>query len=97
MQVHMLKSQEPGFSDLWFGRKRHEWRKADRDYDVDDLLTLRRYHPEHGYSGECLVVHVTYITGGGQLGLPFGWCVMDVEVLVRFTKNGTWLTGVEQE
>jgi hypothetical protein len=56
--------------------KPYEVRRADRDYQVGDVLHLREWLPEsRTYSGFAVWVVVTYITQPGERGLPADLCV----------------------
>jgi hypothetical protein len=76
---HTLKTWPEPFRALLAGEKTHEIRTADRPFAVGDLLHLREWDPVSGeYSGRSLSVRVTYITKGGEWGIPAGMCVMSV-------------------
>src|SRR5262245_46655354 len=52
MATHELKSWPSQFQAMWTGRKRAEFRRDDRGYQVGDLLDLREWDPEPGrYTG----------------------------------------------
>jgi hypothetical protein len=92
MAEHVLKCWPNAFDAIRDGRKRFEWRRDDRGYEVRDVLVLRKWDPNsNGYvlqpwdgkrSGsmepEQLRVRVTYILRG-QFGVPPDFCVMSVE------------------
>lgn len=60
---HELKSWPEFFDAVRDGSKTFEIRRNDRDYRVGDLLELRRWSPlEERYTGEQLLVRVTYMT-----------------------------------
>ena len=69
------------------GAKSHEIREAiDRDYQVGDVLELREWAPKvtplsGRYTRRRQKVLVTYITRGGEWGIPEGLCVMSVRRL----------------
>lgn len=55
-------------------------RRADRDFRVGDVLHLVEWDPQtQSYPGGSFDVRVTYLTRGGEWGLPEGICVMSVE------------------
>jgi len=57
------------------GAKNFEFRKNDRGFEKGDLLTLREWNPETGYTGKWIAVRVTWILKEG-FGLPEGYCIM---------------------
>lgn len=82
--IHELKTWPEPFEALVAGRKTHEVRKSDRDFQVGDLLRLREWvpraeHPDGGwYTGQEAWREVTYLSRGGEWGLPEGLCVMSI-------------------
>ena len=80
--IHNLKTWPAMFSAVLSGSKTHEIRKADRDYNVGDVLRLREWDPDatdgDGYTGRRRDVDVTFVTLGGEWGLPDGLCVMSI-------------------
>lgn len=78
-KIHELKTWPEPFREVDAGRKRYEIRVNDRGFDVNDFLWLREYNPcTDTYSGDSVVVEVTYMTRGGQWGLPDELCVMSI-------------------
>lgn len=92
MREHKLKTWTNVFDAVADGRKRFEWRRDDRGYEVGDVLVLKRYLPPgdsdyHSgrfadYTDETerstLRMRVTYILRGG-FDVPPGYCVMSIE------------------
>ena len=80
-RVHTLKVWPEPYAALANGTKRFEWRKDDRDFEVGDMLELRRYDPETDEVDpeRFIRVLVTYILRGAH-GVPDGFCVMSVEL-----------------
>ena len=88
--THELKTWKDPFKAVLEGRKHHELRKFDRDYQVGDFLILREWDPEHydvdpnegprigGYTGNQLKVRVTYVSKPGTWGLPNDLGVMSI-------------------
>lgn len=64
-KLHHLKSWTPFFEAFLAGQKRHDLRdNTDRNFMVGDAVMLEDYDPFKGkYSGRCLAMEVTYITG----------------------------------
>lgn len=77
--IHVLKTWPEPFEAVRRDLKRYEIRKADRPFAVGDKLHLREWDPEaETYSGRGLLVTVTYLTPGGEWGLPADVCVMSL-------------------
>jgi len=89
MPEHELKIWPSYFKAIQEGRKTFETRKADRDFDVGDVLRLREWSPAvprsmylpEGYTGREMRVRVTYILrGDGGFGVMLGYVVMAIKV-----------------
>lgn len=75
--VHDLKTWPEFFQEVKAGRKTYEIRENDRDFHVGDLLRLHEYIAErHVYTGDVIEKVITYMTGGGNWGLPSNLCVL---------------------
>ncbi len=80
---HELKTWPKPFRAVIDGNKRYEIRVTDRDYRVGDELLLREWVPDvkwrsTKYTGSFVLVVVTYMTKGGEWGLPDNLCVMSI-------------------
>ena len=63
MQYHVVKSWPWFFQAMADGKKKHDMRQTDRNYQVGDTLSLREFDPRTGkYTGLCLDKKITYIT-----------------------------------
>lgn len=63
MTEHVVKSWSHFFDAIVAGNKLHDLRKNDRNYEVDDVITLCRYDIKLGeYTGEKYSVRISYIT-----------------------------------
>jgi hypothetical protein len=90
-RTHQLKTWPEPFVAVIDGKKRHEIRVDDRGFAVGDVLHLREYDPSpagstllhRGYSGRECWARVTYLTPGGQWGLPSNVCVMSINVMQK--------------
>ena len=86
MTTHELKTHPVPFQRVDEGLKTYEVRKADRDFQVGDILHLREWDPDRMvrhrscYTGNGLYVRVVYITMPGQWGLPADLCVMGIVI-----------------
>jgi hypothetical protein len=82
MATHELKSWPSQFQAMWTGRKRAEFRRDDRGYQVGDLLELREWDPdEQRYTGFRLAARVTHLVRGPEFEVPAGFAVLSIEVL----------------
>jgi hypothetical protein len=65
--VHDLKCWPQFFEAIMAGRKRHDLRRTDRNFRVNDILRLREFDPDlQKYTGREQMVRVTYITSTGD-------------------------------
>jgi hypothetical protein len=79
MSEHSLKTWPSFFEAVRTGRKTFEARRADRDFEVGDILALNEYDPRRDvYTGRDLRARVTYILRGGEFGIERGYCVMAI-------------------
>lgn len=71
-RIHRLKTDPEVFEEVASGRKPFELRRADRDYQVGDVLELHEYdrsrgdrsrQPDPGYSGRVCVRLITFMLG----------------------------------
>jgi hypothetical protein len=76
--IHVLKCRPEYFEPVRAGRKTFEFRHNDRAYRVGDVLDLREWTPEDGYSGRTLWRVVTYILDPSDLGTVPAYVVMAV-------------------
>lgn len=79
---HKLKCWPEPFNATKNRRKRHEYRKDDREprFEVGDVLVLHEFHNQMPptYSGKKIKRTVTYITRGPDFGVPVGYVVMSI-------------------
>ncbi len=87
--IHELKTWPGPFQAVLDGTKRHEIRVNDRGFAVGDTLILEEWIPNlgilpadappyDGYTERWQHVRVTYMTSGGEWGLPPNLCVMSI-------------------
>lgn len=62
MTVHYLKSQPQFYQEIIAGRKTHDLRKNDREFNIGDYIVLREWSELDGYTGGVATVEITYIT-----------------------------------
>lgn len=76
--THDLKTWPEPFKALKTGLKSWEFRRADRDYRDGDLLLLREWHEDDGYTGDQIVRQVTWSLFGGTFGIPDDHIIMSL-------------------
>lgn len=76
MVTHELKIRTEYFSRIITGQKTFEIRKNDRNYQVNDLLYLKEYQDNIGYSNITCVVKIVYIETYAQ---QEGYVVLGIE------------------
>ncbi len=76
--IHELKTWPEYFHPVRIGLKRFEVRKNDRNFKVGDVLILKEYSPNSGYTGEQLRVWVTFKMKGSQFGIDPDYCVLGI-------------------
>ena len=77
IKVHELKTWSEPFQAIWEGEKQFEFRRNDRDFKVGDVLFLREWNPDTGYTKRAMITNVTYIMTSG-FGVPEGYCIMSL-------------------
>lgn len=86
MTTHELKTDPAVFDDVIAGLKKFEIRFDDRDFKVDDILSLRKtmFTGDEMSAGKPLFytddfsVLVTHILTGPIYGLKDGWVIMSI-------------------
>lgn len=80
--LHLLKTHPQPFTAVYYGYKKFEFRKNDRDFKADDQLILKEWDPmTQEYTGRKCLVQVTYILKNTEFGLPEGYCIMSIDLL----------------
>jgi len=78
---HELKTWPKQFGAVLGGSKKHEVRVNDRNFQEGDELLLQEWDPEkQRYTGRHILAAVSYMTRGGQFGLPENLCVMSLQI-----------------
>lgn len=80
--THELKTFSKPFIAVATCEKTHEVRRADRQYNVGDVLHLREWDQMMNvYTGRAVMVAVTYVTRPCEHGLPDDVCVMSIKLI----------------
>ena len=81
MKTHDLKIERKYFDDVITERKRFEVRKNDRDYQVNDILSLNEYDKDKQvYTGRHISVKVLYILDDSAF-LKEGYVVLSIAII----------------
>ncbi|MDW0314048.1 MAG: DUF3850 domain-containing protein [Nitrososphaeraceae archaeon] len=83
--LHILKTHPQPFDDVFRGIKTFEFRLDDRNYQVGDILVLRKYDPDNSefffHEDRSYVeeyVRVNHIIRGPAYGIPEGYACMSI-------------------
>lgn len=98
VMVHELKCWPKQYRDVSHGTKPFELRKMDRRFRVGDLLDLREWGPESGFTGMRTFARVDYLLVGPSDfgGLEAGYCIMGLGDVSQFG-NRTQLQVANKE
>jgi hypothetical protein len=80
-QTHRLKTYPGQFRAVKRGDKRYEIRQDDRGFAEGHRLLLQEWDAEDEYTGDELMVLVTYLSRGPDHGLPRGMVVMSISLI----------------
>lgn len=75
---HQLKILDKYFKDVTSGAKKAEYRKFDRDYQVNDLILLNEINENVECTGRAALIKITHILTDY---LPNGYCMLSFELL----------------
>jgi ParB family chromosome partitioning protein len=73
--THELKCERGPFMAIAAGHKTFEYRKNDRDYNVNDLFILNEVDEVRYTGNKSGPWVITYILYGPDYGIPAGFCV----------------------
>jgi len=78
--IHELKTIDPYFDAVRMGAKTFEIRKDDRGFQPGDLLVLRHWVPERGYTGQHVEKVASYVMRDAErFGLAAGFVVLGLQ------------------
>ena len=82
-RMHKLKTHPEPYQAVLDKRKPYEIRKNDRGFVVGDVLHLCEWDPvTEVFSGRETYARVTYMTNGGEWGIPLDLCVLGIDARV---------------
>lgn len=83
--IHELKTLQPFFWMVWDGEKTAEIRKDDRGFKIADVLILREWSPNTGYSGCYMEMSITSIVRAEDFpdALQPGYCLLSFVSIFR--------------
>lgn len=81
MKIHDLKIEKKFFNDVITEKKKFEVRKNDRDYQVNDILTLNEYDKDKQiYTGRQVSAKILYILDDDTF-LKEGYVVLSISII----------------
>ena len=81
MKTHELKTMQPYFNAVFYGKKDFEVRKNDRNFKVGDFVKLIEVVPSPLISQRYVVKEIKYILNGGQFGIDKDYVVLGLKEL----------------
>lgn len=96
-RVHELKVQTQFWADLWDFKTTAQLRQDDRQYRVGDVLDLREYNPQFGFTGMNCKRRVTHILRHEDVpyGVRRGWCILSTEVMDTRSSEDAFRAGFD--
>lgn len=82
MKIHKIKLKEPYFSDVFKLKKTFELREDDRNYEVGDMLYMRKTpFSSKEYSVNEIQAEIIYkLDNCRYYGLERGYCILGISV-----------------
>lgn len=78
--IHELKILPEYFSAVADRKKTFEVRKSDRDFKCDDIVILKEFDAEKGYTGNEAITQITYILNDENY-CKQGYIIFSFEIL----------------
>jgi hypothetical protein len=86
---HVLKTWPAQFIAILNDFKKADFRKADRDFRVDDPIAFVEYNPSSKvYTKLWCKCKITHIEHGGNFGIPEGYCMLSINKEEFADRNG---------
>jgi hypothetical protein len=77
MKIHDLKCDQVPFFAVYEERKKAEFRRNDRNFNVGDHIVLQEFDGKK-CTGRELMLEITHIQDG--YGIPFGYVILSIKV-----------------
>lgn len=77
--IHELKTDQPYFNDVFYGLKKFEVRRNDRDFKVGDIIKLIENVTNVRQRQRYVAMRISYILKGGQHGIDLQHVVIGLE------------------
>ena len=74
-RLHDIKIHEEFFAPVFDGQKTFEVRRNDKNYMPGDIVIMREWSLEHGFTGRAVCKEIGYVTAFNQRP---GWCVFSL-------------------
>lgn len=78
---HQIKCWPDYFEPVLNGDKTFDVREDDRDYQVGDLLIIREWDPDNGFTSRITIREITYKMDGGRFGIDENYCVLGIKTI----------------
>lgn len=83
-KTHRLKTDTEPFAAIFENRKRAEFRKDDRGFEVGDTLVLEQVETneatgEKELTGQKVIAVITHVQRGPTYGIPEGYAMLSFE------------------
>lgn len=93
MKQHKLKSVNPFFEAVWNRKKKFEFRKNDRNYEIGDYVCLKEYDAEkEQYLGREILMVITYIMHDHEGKIDGEYCIFSFNIIQRYNSIPKWET-----
>lgn len=96
-RTHELKVQTQFWDDLWNFKTTAQLRQDDRQYRVGDVLDLREYNPQFGFTGMNCKRRVTHILRHEDVpyGVRRGWCILSTAKMDERSSEDAFRAGFD--
>lgn len=84
--THELKINPKFFDDIVYHGKSFEVRKNDRNFKRGDMLVLKNWTKENGYTGEIILCYVGYVLTHKDFpeGISDGYAILSLNNITKY-------------